>query len=255
VNPDLALALELAGIADSITAARFRARDLSVDVKADRTPVTDADRDAEEAIRDVLRARRPAHAVLGEEFGAEGESEWRWLIDPIDGTRNYARGVPVWATLIALVHDERSVCAVVSAPALARRWWAARGEGAHSRDGVLRVSTVASLDAAHLSCTDVRDFEPRGTGPGFLELASRCRHVRAFGDFWSHMLVAEGALDIGIEAVVNPWDIAAAQVIVEEAGGRFSDFHGEPRIDSGNVITSNGLLHEAVMTLLGQPPG
>jgi histidinol-phosphatase len=255
MSPDLALALELAGIADVITSARFRASDLTVDVKADSTPVTDADRRAEEAIRDVLRIRRPGHAVLGEEFGAEGNSEWRWLIDPIDGTKSYARGVPVWATLIALVHDQRAVCAVVSAPALDRRWWAARGEGAHTRDGALRVSTVATLDAAHLSCTDVRDFEPRGAGRGFQELSARCRFVRAFGDFWSHMLVAEGALDIGIEPVVNAWDIAAAQVIVEEAGGRFSDFAGESRIDSGNVITSNGLVHEAVLTAMRQQPG
>src|SRR5438132_1658484 len=247
MSSDLTLAHELADIADAITAQRFRARDLRVESKPDSTPVTDADRSTEQALRDKLRVVRAEHAVVGEEFGAEGEAEWRELIDPIDGTKNYARGIPVWATLIALQHGPRTECGVVSAPALGRRWWAARGEGAHCNEGALRVSGIAALGEAHISCTDIRDFALRGSGRAFAELTSRCRYVRAFGDFWSHMLVAEGALDIGIEPVVNPWDIAAAQVIVEEAGGRFSDFSGRSRIDSGDVISSNGLLHETVL--------
>ena len=252
MSADLALAHQLADIADAITAQRFRARDLRVDAKADSTPVTDADRSTEEALRATLHVQRPEHAIVGEEFGAEGEAEWRWFIDPIDGTKNYARGVPVWATLIALQHGARTECGVVSAPALGRRWWAARGEGAHCSAGKLHVSSIAALGDAHLSCTDMRDFALRGSGRGFAELTSRCRYVRAFGDFWSHMLVAEGALDIAIEPVVNPWDVAAVQVIIEEAGGRFSDFSGHARIDSGSVLSSNGLLHEAVLDLIQQ---
>src|SRR5207247_7496646 len=157
MSADLTLAHQLADIADAITAKRFRARDLRVESKPDSTPVTDADRSTEEALRDELRVRRPEHAMVGEEFGAEGEAEWRWLIDPIDGTKNYARGVPVWATLIALQHQGRSVCGVISAPALRRRWWAARGVGAHSLDGPLQVSRTSVLGSALVSCTDIRD--------------------------------------------------------------------------------------------------
>jgi histidinol-phosphatase len=251
MNADLALALQLADVADAITLERFRAADLRVDVKTDGTPVTEADRGAEEAIREVLRRQRPAHSVVGEEFGAQHGSEWEWFIDPIDGTKNYVRGVPVWGTLLALRLNGRPVCGVISAPALQRRWLASRDEGAFSRDGErLHVSRVASLEEAHVSCTDIRDFAVERREAGFQALLARCRFVRAFGDFWSHMLVAEGALDVGIEAVVNPWDVAAVQVIVEEAGGRFSDFQGEARIDSGNVITSNGMIHDAVVALM-----
>jgi histidinol-phosphatase len=143
------------------------------------------------------------------------------------------------------------MCAVVSAPALRRRWWASRGDGAYDEAGVrLHVSNIASLDDAYVSCTDIRDFETTGHDAAFRSLVSRCRHVRAFGDFWSHMLVAEGAIDVGIEAVVNAWDVAAVQLIVEEAGGRFSDFDGAPSIDSGNAVASNGLLHEQVLALM-----
>jgi histidinol-phosphatase len=245
------LALQLADLADTITLPRFRSVDLRVDSKSDGTPVTDADKRAESSIRQALRERRPDHAVVGEEFGADGDSDWRWYIDPIDGTKNFSRGVPVWATLIALRRGETPMCAVVSAPALRRRWWASRGDGAHDEAGVrLHVSNIAALDDAYVSCTDIRDFETTGHDAAFRSLVSRCRHVRAFGDFWSHMLVAEGAIDVGIEPVVNAWDVAAVQLIVEEAGGRFSDFDGAPSIDSGNAVASNGLLHEQVLALM-----
>jgi len=248
---DLELARHLADLADSITLPRFRTAGLRVELKADGTPVTDADTLAESAIRAALRELRPDHAVVGEEFGADGDSEWRWYIDPIDGTKNFSRGVPVWATLIALRNGTTPMCAVVSAPALRRRWWAGRGDGAYGEDGErLRVSSVASLDGAHVSCTDIRDFDTYGHEAGFRALMSRCRYLRAFGDFWSHMLVAEGAIDVGIEPVVNAWDVAAVQLIVEEAGGRFSDFGGFPSIDSGSVVTSNGLVHEQVLALM-----
>jgi histidinol-phosphatase len=254
MTADMDLALQLADVADSITLPRFRTADLRVESKADGTPVTDADRRAESAIRQTLRERRPDHAVVGEEFGADGDSAWRWYIDPIDGTKNFSRGVPVWATLIALRREDTPMCAVVSAPALRRRWWASRGDGAHDEQGArLRVSTIASLDEAYVSCSDIREFAVWGHDAAFRSLVSRCRHVRAFGDFWSHMLVAEGAIDVGIEPVVNPWDIAAVQLIVEEAGGRFSDFLGVPSIETGNVVASNGLVHEQVLALMQSP--
>ena len=249
---DLALALELAGLADAITTARFRAADLRVDTKPDDTPVTDADRMVEALVRERVAAVRPAHAVLGEEQGSSGDAEWRWIVDPIDGTKNFARGVPVWATLLSLQHRGAETCAVVSAPALGRRWWAVRGEGAWSGDGKLCVSSVATLAQATLSVTDVRDFARQGCADGFARLADACRAVRGFGDFWSHMLVAEGAIDCGVEPIVNEWDVSAARLIVREAGGRFSDFTGADRCDAGNVVTSNGLLHEQVLALLAQ---
>jgi len=251
MHADLALALELADVADALNLERFRASDLRVDTKPDSSPVTDADTRTEAALRERLLRQRPAHAIVGEEYGSDGESEWRWFIDPIDGTKNFARGVPVWATLIGLRRGDDGVCGVVSAPALHRRWYATRGGGAWSApDTALRVSSVTDLSAAHMSCTDIRDFDSRGLGDGFRSLTAACRFVRAFGDFWSHVLVAEGALDIGVEPVVNPWDLAALQVIVEEAGGRFTDLDGRPRIDGGSALTSNGLLHDTALARL-----
>ena len=252
---DLALALRLADAADAITTSHFRAAGLRVDTKADRSLVTEADLATEQALRDILQRERPSHGVAGEEFGEGGDSEWRWYLDPIDGTGNYARGVPVWATLIALRHGGEPVCAAVSAPALRRRWWASGGEGAYSGDARLRVSRVVELEGAYLSTTDARDFEGRGLGGGYRALTERCRAVRAFGDFWSHMLVAEGVIDLGLDPIVKPWDLAALQLIVEEAGGRFSDLRGERRIDGGDAISSNGLLHDAALRVLGSNSG
>ncbi len=250
----LEVALELADIADVITLERFRAPDLRVDVKSDNTPVTDADRAAEEALRQALARLRPNQQIVGEEYGGDQTAEWRWLLDPIDGTLSYANGVPVWATLIALMRGDRAVCGVVSAPALSRRWWAATGQGAFTGTGRrMQVSRTASLEDAYVSCTDVRDFARHRGEAGFRQLLERVRVVRAFGDFWSHMLVAEGVIDIAVEATVHPWDVAAAQVIITEAGGRFSDFDGEVRIDSGNVITTNGLLHAELVALMSAP--
>ncbi|MBJ7594196.1 MAG: histidinol-phosphatase [Candidatus Dormibacteraeota bacterium] len=252
---DLALALELADLADAITMARFRASDLRVDTKPDDTPVTDADRRVEQMVRERVQAARAGHAVLGEEEGSSGDAEWRWIVDPIDGTKNFARGVPVWATLLSLQHRGDETCAVVSAPALERRWWAVRGAGAHDKDGPLHVSTVNLLANATLSVTDVRDFARHGRADGFTRLADGCRVVRGFGDFWSHMLVAEGAIDCGVEPVVNEWDVSAVRLIVCEAGGRFSDFAGVDQIHGGNVVTTNGLLHEQVLACLDASDG
>jgi histidinol-phosphatase len=247
---DLALALELADLADDITSARFGAADLRVETKPDRTPVTDADRAVEQMIRDRIASVRPEHSVLGEEGGSSGDGPWRWIVDPIDGTKNFARGVPVWATLISLQHDGDETCAVVSAPALGRRWWATSGGGARCNGKALRVSNVAHLHDATVSFTDVRDFARYGWQAGFNRLAARCRITRGFGDFWSHMLVAEGAVDCGIEPVINEWDISAARLIVTEAGGRMSDFAGVDHCRGANVLTTNGLIHDDVLACL-----
>ncbi|MGH7721864.1 MAG: inositol monophosphatase family protein [Candidatus Dormibacteria bacterium] len=251
---DLRLALELADLADEITTRRFRSIDLRIDSKADGSPLTDADSAVEEMIRARLAAARPGHAVLGEEGGRSGEGDWRWVVDPVDGTKNFARGVPVWATLLSLQHHGEETCAVVSAPALGRRWWAAQGRGAHCNGTPLRVSTVSRLEDASVSFTDVRHFARLGWGDGFARLADACRVLRGFGDFWSHMLVAEGAIDCGIEPIVNEWDVSAVRLIVREAGGRFTDFSGVDDCRGGSVITSNGHLHEQVLACLGSTP-
>ncbi|HEX4745911.1 MAG TPA: inositol monophosphatase family protein [Gaiellaceae bacterium] len=244
MSSDLALALRLADAADAISLPRFGSG-LAVETKPDLTPVTEADRAVEAELRRILAAERPGDAILGEEEGAAGSGPRRWVVDPIDGTRNYARGIPVWATLVALEVDGEPTVGVVSAPALRRRWWAEQGAGAFADGRPIRVSAVASVEEAVLS------FAVEQTIP---ELARRAWHPRGLGDFWAHMLVAEGAVDGAIDAVgVSEWDLAAVRVVVEEAGGRFSDFAGEPYIDSGTAITSNGLLHDALLAAVAAP--
>jgi histidinol-phosphatase len=254
---DLALALRLADLADGITLARFQAADLRIERKPDRTPVTDADTATEDALRAVLATERPGDAVLGEERGlAPGDGAGRaWVIDPIDGTKNYSRGVPVWATLIALTEAGRPTVAAVSAPALGRRWWAGLGGGAHLRDGRgeprrIAVSGVSELGDACLSTTELSSWEELGLLERYLELTRRCWVVRAFGDFWQHVLVAEGAIDLGIDAEANPWDLAAVQLIVTEAGGRFTDLSGADRFDGGSGVSSNGRVHTEALAAL-----
>ena len=248
---DLSLALELADLADSITLRRFRAVDLAVETKPDMTPVTEADRAVEEALRQRLRKERPRHAVVGEEFGAEGDAASRWIIDPIDGTKNYMRGIPVYGSLIALQHDGRTAVGVASAPALGRRWWAARGHGAFADGQRIRVSGISRLEDAQLCYGSISRFEDRGLGERFLGLLRRCWRTRGFGDFWSHVLVAEGSADVAVEADVTLWDLAALQVIIEEAGGRFSDLTGVARPDGGSALSTNGLLHDDVLEAIG----
>lgn len=243
MTPDLALAHRLADAADAISLSRFRTG-LPVETKPDLTPVTEVDLAVETELRRRLSEERPHDAVLGEEHGSAGGGDRRWIIDPIDGTRNHARGIPIWGTLIALDDAGTVRLGLISAPALSRRWWAERGEGAFANGVRIGVSTIASAEDAVL-CFALEDELPG--------IARRAWHTRGFGDFWAHMLVAEGAVDGAIDASgVREWDLAAVQVIVEEAGGRFSDFSGERRIDSGGAITSNGLLHDqlvAAMTL------
>jgi len=248
---DLALGLELADLADPLTMRHFRAVDLVVDTKPDLTPVTEADRGVESAIRDAVAARRPGDAVVGEEFGSSGTGARRWIIDPIDGTKNFVRGIPVWATLIALEVDGSPVVGVVSAPALGRRWWAARCLGAFADGSPIRVSAVARLEDAQLSYGSLVDgWESQGGVASLVALGERCWRTRAFGDFWSHVLVAEGAVDIGLDAIVSLWDLAAVKVVVEEAGGRFTDFRGVATADGGSAISTNALLHDDVLAIL-----
>lgn len=252
---DLALAHRLADAADAIALSRFRALDLRVDSKPDLTPVSDADRSVEQQLRAMLAVDRPADAVLGEEYGQAGEGPRRWVLDPLDGTKNFVRGVPVWATLIALQVDERVAVGVVSAPALGRRWWAARGLGAHAGTSAatgapIHVSAVPRLSDASLSYSSLNGWAEAGREEGLLALGRHVWRSRAFGDFWSHMLVAEGAVDVSAEPEVSVWDLAALQVVVEEAGGRFTDLAGVARPDGGSVVCSNGLLHEAVLAEL-----
>jgi histidinol-phosphatase len=255
-DDDLRFAHVLADAADDITTRRFRALDLRVEAKPDLTPVTDADHAAEESLRNVLRRARPRDAVLGEEFGRIGSGPRCWVIDPIDGTKNFVRGVPVWATLIGLMDGDQVMVGVVSAPALARRWWAGRGGGAWTGRSLTkasrcRVSAVAKLEDASFSYSSLSGWDAQGRLDGFLGLARSVWRTRAYGDFWSHVLVAEGAVDISAEPQVSLWDLAALQVIVEEAGGAFTTLDGRPTPDGGSAVSTNGLLHAEVLGLLG----
>jgi histidinol-phosphatase len=255
-DDDLRFAHVLADVADDITARRFRALDLRVEAKPDLTPVTDADHTCEESLRNVLRRSRPRDAVLGEEFGRIGSGPRCWVIDPIDATKNYVRGVPVWATLIGLMDGDEVVVGVVSAPALGRRWWAARNGGAWSGRSLTkatrcRVSAVSKLPDASLSYSSLDDWEAQGRLGGLLDLGRSVWRTRAYGDFWSHVLVAEGAVDVSAEPEVSLWDLAALMVIVEEAGGTFTDLSGRRTPDGGSAVSTNGILHPEVLSLLG----
>ena len=247
-------------MADGLTLSRFRAEDLRVQTKPDMTPVTEADQAVERALREQLGRSRQGDAIVGEEYGAseaQGESARRWIIDPIDGTKGYVRGLPVWASLLALEEAGELTVGVVSAPALHRRWWAARGQGAFVSDGLgegprrLRVSAVQTLEDAQLCYSGLGEWSRLGRVEAVLRLAERCWRTRAFGDAWSYMLVAEGTADIGgLEPKVSLWDLAAPMVIVEEAGGRFTDLSGARRADGGSGLASNGLLHDAALEAL-----
>jgi histidinol-phosphatase len=237
-------------LADEVTLRRFRAHDLKVDTKPDLTPVSEADHAAEELIRDRLAEVHPGDALLGEEFGTAGDSHRRWIIDPIDGTKNYVRGIPVWATLLALEEEGEMRVGVVSAPALGHTWWAARGAGAFADGHPIEVSGVARIEDAQLCYSDFKWWERYGLGSEFEELARSVWRTRGFGDFWSHILVAEGAADIAAEPVVALWDLAPLLVIVEEAGGCFTDLAGNRTAEGGNAVSTNGHLHDAVLQAL-----
>jgi histidinol-phosphatase len=256
VDADLTLALELADLADAITVERFRARDLVVETKPDLTPVSEADHAVERAVREHLAKVAPTHSVLGEEFGDDGgDARVRWIVDPIDGTKNYVRGVPVWATLLALEVDHELVAGVVSAPALHTRWWGARGIGAFRDGESIHVSAVSDLADAQVSFAwDTSDrFLADGIGDRMLSLAHQCWRTRGLGDFWQHMLVAEGAFDIGIDPVVSLWDVAALVPVLEEAGGRWTTVEGATDIDGGSFVCTNSRLHDQVLEALRGP--
>ena len=248
---DLDLALRLAEISDEISLKRYQALDLVVETKPDLSPVTDADKAVESAIREELTKSRPADLVVGEEFGQPDSlaGKYYWVIDPIDGTKNFLRGVPTWATLIGLIDPEgRVVVGVVSAPALARRWWAAAGLGAKVQFGAdkievktLKVSKVSKLSDASISYSDLVGWGERRAN--FVALQENIWRTRGHGDFWSHMLVAEGAVDVAVEPKLALWDMAALDVIVREAGGKFTNIDGIDGPHGGSAISSNGLLH------------
>jgi histidinol-phosphatase len=248
---ELTLALELADLADAITLPPFAARNVAYDWKANHTEVTELDRRAEAAIAARVAADRPHHRFVGEEHGASGDldSAWQWIVDPIDGTSGYVRGIPVWATLIALDHaDDGVVVAVVSAPSMGRRWWASRGGGSFADGRPCQVSRIDRLADAQVSITLNAGWDDLGLTSAVVDLAQHARRARGFGDFWQHCLVAEGALDIAIDAVgVAPYDLAAVRLLVEEAGGTFTDRHGVATHEHDTAISSNGLLHADVI--------
>ncbi|HEX2284998.1 MAG TPA: histidinol-phosphatase [Mycobacterium sp.] len=256
VQDDVALALQLADQADALTLDRFGALDLRIDTKPDLTPVTDADRSVESALRETLSGQRPDDPILGEEFGGATNLTGRqWVIDPIDGTKNFVRGVPVWATLIALLADGVPVVGVVSAPALQRRWWAGEGEGAFASvaGGAPRrisVSSVAELESASLSLSSLEGWAKLGLRERLIDLTDAVWRVRGFGDFWSYCLVAEGAVDIAAEPEVSLWDLGALDILVREAGGAFTSLDGTAGPHGGSAVATNGRLHEAVLTSL-----
>lgn len=260
---DLALALTLADLADAISLDRYQALDLIITTKPDNTPVTDADKSTEDAIRRALAIARPDDGVVGEEFGDQDKNSPRyWVIDPIDGTKNFLRGVPTWATLIALVERqinseglevEKVIVGVASAPALYRRWYASEGAGAFVTENngapkKISVSGVAKISDASIAYSDFIGWGDR-LEPFRAMMASAWR-TRGMGDFWSHMLVAEGAVDIAIEPTLALWDMAALDIIVREAGGAFSSTAGVGGPHEGSAVSTNAILHQLVISTL-----
>jgi len=263
---DLEFAADLADLADELALARFGALDLHVETKPDLSPVTETDRAIEQALREQIARERPGDSVLGEEAGSSGEGGRRWILDPIDGTRNYSRGIPIFATLIALELDGEVELGLVSAPALGRRWWAERGKGAYRNDGPIRVSGIEKLEDATMSIgfghrmkvsvverleDAVVSFELSEGIERLAPLVARAWHARSFGDFWQHVLVAEGSVDVAVDPVAKIWDCAPLKVIVEEAGGKFTDLAGRAVIDGGSGVSTNDLLHDEALALLG----
>lgn len=245
LEADLRFAHRLADAADEVTVARFRALDLRVETKPDLTPVSDADRAAEEAVRRLVQSSGRGEGVFGEESGDDG-GDARWIVDPIDGTTSYVRGVPIWATLLALERDGSTDVAVVSAPALGRRWWATRGDGAFTAEGRCSVSEVARIEDAAVSCTSARRMPD-----GWRAIVSRAWSNRGLGDFWQHCLVAEGSLDVACDgAYMQVWDYTPVRLIVEEAGGRCSTFESREPFAGGSFVSTNGVLHDEVVALL-----
>lgn len=252
---ELDFALDMARTIDTLTMSRYRSLDLHIETKPDRTPVTEADRAAELSLREMIAERFPADGILGEEFDdVNPEADRKWILDPIDGTRNYLRGVPVWATLIALIDKGQPVMGVVSAPALGRKWWAARGQGAFTQDidgsvRSIKVSGISNLADASFSFSDHEGWDAFGAN-SLTALQNSVERVRAYGDFWSHMMVAEGVVDIAAEPELSPWDQAALIPVIREAGGIVTGLDGSDVMESGSSLTTNGLLHDDVVRII-----
>ncbi|HEX3804215.1 MAG TPA: inositol monophosphatase family protein [Solirubrobacteraceae bacterium] len=254
---DLALALELADIADGITMARYRAADLAVETKPDMTPVSESDKAAELALRERLAQARPGDPIIGEEFGgaefdaADPSSGRAWVIDPIDGTKSYVRGMDTWTTLIALLEDGEVKVGVVAMPALAKRWWAVRGHGAFADGRRIQVSRVAELGTAQFLWSGIEEWDAIGGFQRVVDLGRRCWRTRGVGDAWQYMLVAEGAAEIATDPEATLWDLAAVSIVVEEAGGRFTSLAGIAGAGAGSGLATNGRLHEVALAALG----
>ena len=259
LSDDLSLALALAGDADLISLDRYEAIDLVITTKPDHTPVTDADQAVERSIRDGIAAARPDDSILGEEYGTSGSSERQWIIDPIDGTANFLRGVPIWGTLISLAVNGVPVVGVVSSPALGRRWWAATGHGAWLQEfdaapRRLAVSGITDLADASLSYNSLQGWDEAGRLDEVVALTRAVWRSRAIGEMWAYMLLAEGALDVVGEFDLKPYDMAAVIPIVVEAGGRFTSVDGEEGPWHGSALATNGALHGTVLTIIGREP-
>jgi histidinol-phosphatase len=253
VDRDLALSVDLAHDADLISMERFRAHDLKVDSKPDLSPVTEADHAIERGFRERILRERPGHALIGEEFGTDGAegAPWRWVIDPIDGTRSFVRGNETWATLIALQREHQSQVAVASAPAMRLRFNATRGGGAFLNGRRIRVSMIKDMGEALITHTSIGGFVRVGLADRLVRLAGQCWDARGVGNSMSHLAVARGSADIGWTSRANLWDFAALSLIVQEAGGRFTDRSGDDARLGGTGISSNGLLHELVLEATG----
>jgi histidinol-phosphatase len=254
-DDDLRLALELADIADGITMMRYRSPDLEVVTKADRTPVSESDKRTELALRDRLGDVRPDDRIIGEEFGgvelasAPGRA---WVIDPIDGTKSYVRGMDTWTTLIALLQDGEVKLGVVAMPALKKRWWAVRGQGAYADGRRIHVSQIAALDQAQFVWSGIEEWDAIGEFQKVVDFGRRCWRSRGVGDSWQYMLVAEGAAEVATDPEATLWDLAAVSIVVEEAGGRFTGLDGTPGAGAGSGLASNGLLHAEALSALGR---
>jgi histidinol-phosphatase len=253
VPDDVSFALRLADAADVITLARHRADNLRVEMKPDMTPVTDADRAVELALRELIERELPGDEVIGEEFGGDGIAARAWILDPIDGTKSFVRGLPTWSTLIALRENGVITAGVVSMPALGRRWWARRGGGAYADGRRIHVSDVSELGDAQMLWSGFEEWDAAGRMDALLALARGCWRTRGIGDAWQYMLVAEGVAELASDPEAALWDLAAVKLIVEEAGGRFTDMSGVDTADGGSGLASNGLLHEAALELVGLP--
>ncbi len=252
---DLELAFELADIADGITLMRYRSPDLEVVTKPDHTPVSESDKRVELALRDRLADVRPEDRVIGEEFGGAelaGAAGRAWVIDPIDGTKSYVRGMDTWTTLIALLQDGEVKLGVVSMPALKKRWWAVRGQGAYADGRRLEVSKIAELSDAQFVWSGIEEWDAIGEFQKVVDFGRRCWRTRGVGDSWQYMLVAEGAAEVATDPEATLWDLAAVSIVVEEAGGRFTGLDGTEGAAAGSGLASNGLLHGEALAALGR---